>query len=145
MPTATIRGYFAALAAGNLTFWITSLIRVLIFGSHPGDEMGITGFLVVAVFVLVFSLMTTIVPFIGFLAVSRILGIRAWPYFVVCGIAMGLFVSGLLIGSRWTEWQMWVVNSDLWQHLSASGAIGGLVYWRVAGRNLDRGAPFQDA
>jgi hypothetical protein len=63
----------------------------------------------------------------------------------VCGIAVGLFVCGLLIGPRWTEWRMWVVNSDLWQHLSASGAIGGLVYWRVGGKNVGGGAPLRDA
>ena len=51
---------------------------------------------------------------------------------------MGLLSTGLVIGAGWTEWRMWVLNSTLWQHLSASGALGGFVYWWVAVRHPGR-------
>jgi len=137
---AAIRGYFAALAAGNLIFWASGLIRFLILGPRPGDNVGFAGFLVVFVFTLVVSLITTMLPFIALLAISLMFKIRSWPYFVACGIAIGLLNTGLVIGAGWTDRRMWALNATLWQHLSASGALGGFVYWWVAVRGPGRAA-----
>lgn len=141
---AVIRGYFVALVAGNLAFWVIGLIRVAVFGPHPGDEVGVAGLLVVAVFTFIVSIVTTILPFVVFLAISLTLRIRTWAYFVVCGSAMGFLTTGVLIGARWMEWRMWALNASLWQHLCVSGALGGLAYWWVAVRDLGSAAPPRD-
>lgn len=128
---AAIRGYFAALAAGNLAFWALGYLRAAAFGPPSDAAVGPIGFLIVAVFVFVASLATTILPFAAFLAIAVGLGIRSAIYFAVCGAAMGVLTAALLIGTRG---EVWAVNPTLWQHLTVSGALGGLVFWRVAAR-----------
>lgn len=137
---AAVRGYLAAIAAGNVTFWATGLIRAVVSGTIE-ENASIAGFLIVALFTLIISLVTTILPFLVFLALSRVLAIRGWPYFVACGMVMGAVSTAMVIGARWTEWQLWVANASLWQHLLVSGASGGFAFWWVAVRRRNREPP----
>lgn len=137
-----IRGYFAALAAGNIVFWVEGLIRAAVSGTIE-ENASVVGFLVVALFVFVVSLATTVLPFILFFAIARALRLRGWPYFMLSGMAMGLVTTALVIGNRWTDWRLWALNASLWQHLIVAGGLGGLVFWWVAVRPAGRaqGAP----
>ena len=134
MLVTAIRGYVAALAVGNAAFWTVGLIRTLLFGPPADSGAGLAGLLVLIVFTLVVSFITTIVPFILFCAISIIFRIRAWAYFVACGATMGLLITALLIGPGWREWQNWSRFSMFWQHLAIAGGIGGLTYWWIAVR-----------
>ena len=130
-----IRGYFAALTAGNVTFWVTGLIRALVFDPHGGSDVGFVGFVIVFVLILIASFLLTFPPFIVLCAISLIFKIRNPAYFDLCGAAIGLLVTALVIRAGWTDWQMWARNSSLWQQLTLSGAVGGFVYWAIAVRS----------
>ena len=133
MLATAIRGYFAALLAGNVVFWLVGAIRAALSGTiEAGASLG--GLPIVALFVFVVSLVTTIVPFAVFLGIARAFRIRAPLYFVVCGVAMGPIAAALTFGARSGEWALWAANATLWQNLMPSGAVGGWVYWRVGVR-----------
>lgn len=143
MLTVALRGYFAALAAGNLVFWGAGLLRSVVLGSQAGA--GFAGLIVLVVITLVVSLLLTILPFALFCTLALVFAIRHWSYFVLCGMAMGLAITGLLVGAQWMQWQAWLRYSMFWQHLGLSGAVGGWVYWRVAVRPRDQAAALTDA
>ena len=128
-----IRGYFAALAAGNAVFWVTSLMRAAATGTIE-EGASIAAFPIVALFVFVASLATTVVPFILFLVAARLLRIRTPLYFLACGAAMGPIAAALSFGGRWSERALWAANAALWQDLTLAGAAGGWTYWRVGVR-----------
>ncbi len=134
---APIRGYLAALATGNVVFWVAEVIRAAASGT-VGENGSIVGFLVVALFTFIVSVVTTVFPFIIFFTISRVARVRGWPYFVLCGMLMGLVTTALVIGARWTDWRLWALNASLWQHLILGGGFGGLAFWWVAVR---RAAP----
>ena len=125
-----IRGYLAALVAGNVAFWVAGLIRAAVSGTIE-ENSSVVGFLVVALFVFVVSVVTTVVPFAGFLGIAKALRIGTPLYFVACGAAMGPIVAGLTFGGRWREPALWIANATLWQNLMLAGAVGGWTYWRV--------------
>jgi hypothetical protein len=137
---AALRGYFAALGAGNAAFWLAGLIRAAVSGTIE-ENASIAGFLIVALFTFIVSLVTTVFPFILFFAISRIARVRGWPYFVLCGMAMGVVTTAMLIGARWTEWQLWALNASLCRHLIVAGGCGGFAFWWVAVRRAGRPQP----
>lgn len=131
---AAIRGYLAALAAGNLVFWLSSMLRAAIIGPADTGDYSIPAFAVVAAFVLAVSVVTTIAPFAVFLGIAWGLQIRTPLYFVACGATMGPIAAALTFGARWSEAALWVANASLWQNLMLAGAVGGWTYWRVGVR-----------
>ena len=135
MPATAIRGYFAALLAGNAVFWLIGAIRAALSGTIEAGG-SIAGFPIVALFVFVASLVTTVLPFLAFFVASRLMRIRAPLYFVACGMAMGPIAAALTFGGRWSERALWLANASLWQDLTLAGAAGGWTFWRVGVRRV---------
>jgi len=111
-----------------------ALDHVLLFGPPAGAGAPLSGLFVLVPFTFVVALLTTVVPFIVLRAVALFFSVRCWVYFVVCGIFLGVAETAMLVTPHWLDWQAWVRYSSVGQNLVLSGALGGLVYWWMAGR-----------
>lgn len=135
---------FACAALGASAF-----LHLLILGGIrlAGEDLVFAagGFLFSVPFVALFAGYFAMVPAVVAIALAEVLGLRSWLYFALAGGAAGLVVAWLAGLDAAGEGLPGPASTAA--VLCASGIVGGLCYWAVAGRGsglaLDRaiGAP----
>jgi hypothetical protein len=126
-------GFGLATCAAALFFFVTFLIPEFVAEQADADWFAmILSALLLGIFIASIAAAMIAVPVLVLAIISEFFGLRSLWFHTVAGLVLGGGASLLWMGG---------IESGEWDRLAASaasGIIGALVYWLIAGRNAGR-------